>query len=129
MDSPKTTSANTDVQTILDMTNGGFTDIRVRLSQLSLSKEHRILLFPEQDRKLFYKIVFGRWFLYLVIMLFLNNFYKWGVNYSDNQKEITLTQLQNDRIKKSWDYLYKNNNREVKRLMQDAYTQSEEKDK
>lgn len=54
----------------------------------SIQKSIRILLFPEQDAKLFYKIVFSRWLLYLCLMLAINNIYKWAVNYSNNLKEI-----------------------------------------
>lgn len=58
-------------------------------------------------------------------MLFLTNLYKWGVNYSDTQKEIKLEQIENDRIWKSWNYMYNNNGKEVKRLMEKAYINSE----
>lgn len=91
----------------------------------SIVKKFQVLLFPEQDAKLFYKVVFGRWFLWLVIMLFLTNLYKWGIHYSDNQKEIKMQQIENDRIRKSWNYMYNNNGKEVKRLMERAYINSE----
>jgi hypothetical protein len=45
-------------------------------------KKFQILLFPEQDAKLFYKIVFGRWFLFLVLMLLIINLYKFSVHWS-----------------------------------------------
>lgn len=59
-------------------------------------------------------------------MLFLTNLYKWGINYSDNQKKIKLEQIENDRIRKSWNYMYNNNGKEVKRLMEKAFISSEE---
>ena len=52
----------------------------------------RILLFPEQDAKLFYKIVFSQWLLYLCLMLAINNIYKWAVNYSNNQKDLEMVE-------------------------------------
>jgi hypothetical protein len=60
----------------------------------------------EQDRKLFYKVVFGRWLILLAIMLFITNLYKWGVHWSDNQKMIQLEQIGNDRMLRAWGYLY-----------------------
>ncbi|MBN8720705.1 hypothetical protein SAMN05444410_10252 [Hydrobacter penzbergensis] len=78
------------------------------------------------DAKLFYKVVFSRWFLWLAIMLFLTNLYKWCIHYSDNQKEIKLEQMENDRIRKSWNYMYNNNGKEVKKLMETAYIRSGE---
>jgi hypothetical protein len=92
----------------------------------TLTRKFQILLFPEQDAKLFYKIVFGRWFLWLVIMLFITNLYKWGINWSDNQKEIKQLQLQTDRIKKAWNYLYFQDGKTFRRLMDRAYNKSKE---
>ncbi|HEX7356114.1 MAG TPA: hypothetical protein VF270_00215 [Ignavibacteriaceae bacterium] len=57
-----------------------------------VQKSIRILLFPEQDAKLFYKIVFSRWLLYLCLMLAINNIYKWALNYSNNLKEIEMAE-------------------------------------
>ncbi|MNE91835.1 hypothetical protein D3C80_1894970 [compost metagenome] len=92
----------------------------------SIVRKIQILLFPEQDAKLFYKIVFGRWFLWLVIMVALSNLYNWGIHYSDNSKEIEIRQIQNDRIVKAWEYMYSNNGKETKKLMEKAYVNSME---
>ena len=54
----------------------------------SVTRKFQFLLFPEQDAKLFYKIVFGRWFMWLTVILFISNLYKWSIHWSDNQKEI-----------------------------------------
>lgn len=88
----------------------------------------QFLLFPEGDTGRYYKVIFGRWLLLLVILFFLGCLYRWAIHYSDNQKEIRLEQLQNDHIGKSWDYLYHNNGREVKRLMDKAYTRTGQRD-
>jgi hypothetical protein len=85
------------------------------------AKEFRILLFPEQDRKLFYKIVFGRWLLYLTIMLLLNNTYKFALHYGDSKRIMQSEQLKSGHVERSWEYLYKNSGRQVRRLMDDVY--------
>jgi hypothetical protein len=87
----------------------------------SIIRKFQILLFPEQDAKLFYKIVFGRWFMWLTVVLCITNLYKWSVHWSDNQKEIKLQQLQTNRIKKAWNYLYFTGGKSMKRLMDSAY--------
>ncbi len=106
----------------------GFPDIKLIIGTQpkSMVRIFQILLFPEQDVKLFYKVVFSRWFLWMAIMLFLTDIYKWEIHYSDNQKEIKLEQIENDRIRKSWNYMYNNNSKEVKRLMEKAYINSKE---
>ncbi len=85
------------------------------------AKEFRILLFPEQDRKLFYKIVFGRWLLYLTIMLLLNNTYKFALHDIDGKRIMQSEQLKSGHVERSWEYLYKNSGRQVRRLMDDVY--------
>ena len=90
----------------------------------SIVRKFQILLFPEKDARLFYKVVFSRWFLWLAVMLFLTNLYKWGIHYSDTQKEIKLVQVENDRIRKAWNYMYNNNGKDVKKLMEKAYVHS-----
>lgn len=128
LDNPKSVLVTTDTKPIQQIVQKGFTDVKLMIGTRpkSISKKFQVLLFPEQDAKLFYKVVFSRWFLWLVIMLFLTNLYKWGIHYSDNQKEIKLEQIENDRIRKSWNYMYNNNGKEVKRLMEKAYISSEE---
>jgi hypothetical protein len=80
----------------------------------------QILLFPEQDRKLFYRIVFGRWLLYLLIMLVLNHTYKWAIHYTDKKTELQFETLKTDRIHKAWIELYNSRNKNLKKLMDKA---------
>jgi len=87
-------------------------------------KKFQLLLFPEQDAKLFYKIVFGRWFLFLVLMLLITNLYNFSVHWSDNQKEIQRQESGKDRIKKAWYYLYNEQGKTGRRLMDSAYIRS-----
>lgn len=131
LNNPKSVSVTTDTKPIQQIVQKGFSDIKLLIGTQpkSIIRKFQVLLFPEQDAKLFYKVVFSRWFLCLVIMLFLTNLYKWGIHYSDNQKEIKLEQIENDRIRKSWNYMYNNNGKEVKRLMEKAYINSESSEK
>jgi hypothetical protein len=91
-------------------------------------QKKQFLLFPEYDAGRFYKIVFGRWFLMLIILYFLSCLYQWAIHYSDNAKSIQIEQLRNEHIQKSWDYLYDNNGREIKSLMEKAYDHARQRD-
>jgi hypothetical protein len=104
----------------------GITDMQLTVGNQSktITRKFQIFLFPEQDAKLFYRIVFGRWFLWLVVMLFITNLYKWSVHNSDNHKEIKLQQLETDRIKKAWNYLYFQEGKTIRRVMDSAYSKS-----
>lgn len=82
------------------------------------------MLFPQRDAKLFYKIVFGRWFLWLVIIFALACLYRFGIRRSDNQQLIKTEQLKNDKIKKAWHLLYKNGNSDIKHKIDKAYEEA-----
>jgi hypothetical protein len=125
----KAISEPLDIKSVEAILQKGFLDIKFMIGRQpkSIIRKFQILLFPEQDAKLFYKIVFGRWFLWLVVMVAITNLYNWGIHYSDNRKEIEMLQIQNQRIRKAWEYMYENNDKETKRLMKKAYANSTEK--
>lgn len=104
----------------------GIIDLKLMLSTApkGITKKFQILLFPEQDAKLFYKIVFGRWFMWLAIIVFLYFLYNWAVHWSNNNKEVRMEQLQNDRFTNAWNYLYKQSNKGTRRLMDSAWVKS-----
>ncbi len=122
----QTVTANSDTKPFLLLLQKGLADIKTILGNQpkSVVKKFQLLLFPEQDAKLFYRIVFGRWILWLTIMLLINNIYKWGVNYSNVQKEIQLEQIVNERIRKSWKNLYNQSDGNIKKVMEKAYKNS-----
>lgn len=123
----KEVAVTINTKPIEEIVKKGITDMILTISAQSKSttRKWQILLFPEQNAKLFYKIVFGRWFLLLVIALFLKCLYSFSIHWSDNRKEIELQQLENDRIKKAWNYLYDNQGKTERRMMDRAYSQSE----
>ena len=46
--------------------------------------------------------------------------------FSNENPEIEIQQIQNDRIRKAWEYMYSNNGKETKKLMVKAYLNSGE---
>lgn len=124
---PKEIAVATNTKPIEEILQKGIKDITLAIDAQpkSIIRKWQILLFPEQDAQLFYKIVFGRWFLLLVIALFLKSLYTYSIHWSDNQKEVELKQLENNRIKKAWNYLYDHQGKTGRRMMDSAYNQSE----
>ncbi|HET6254711.1 MAG TPA: hypothetical protein VFE32_11585 [Puia sp.] len=123
LDKPKPTIVSADTRPVQEIVKKGVTDIKfiVGTKPVPVVKKFQILLFPEQDAKLFYKIVFGRWFLFLVLMLLMTDLYKFSVHWSDNQKEVQREELENDRINKAWYYQYTREGKTGRRLMDSAY--------
>jgi len=124
LERPKQVNVSTDTRPIQEIMKKGVTDMRIiaGTKPVPVVKKFQLLLFPERDAKLFYNIVFGRWFLFLILMLLITNLYNFSVHWSDNQKEVQRQQLENDRINKAWYYLYKEQGKAGKRLMDTAYS-------
>ncbi|OMP74963.1 hypothetical protein [[Flexibacter] sp. ATCC 35208] len=126
LNTPKGISLSTDTRPIQEIVRKGIIDMKLTAAgqPKNVIRKFQLLLFPEQDAKLFYKIVFGRWVLGLVVMVFLTNVYKFSIRWCDNQKEIKLQQLENYRIKRAWNYLYSQSGLDIKKIMDDARTKS-----
>lgn len=109
----------TDIVPLKVTLDKGILDLKAALGERPqpIVRKLQVLLFPEQDARLFYKIVFSRWLMWLVVMLLLNNAYKWGVHYIDVQKQIRSEQVQSDKIRAAWNQFYNSSGREVKRKM------------
>lgn len=123
LENPPGITVSADTRPIQEIVKKGFTDTRLIVAgqPKNVIRKFQILLFPEQDAKLFYKIVFGRWFLWLTIMLLLTNLYKFSIHWSDNQKEVKLRQEENNSIRKAWNYLYAQPSKGFKKMMDSAY--------
>jgi hypothetical protein len=118
-----------DTKPVEDILKNGFSEIKthIDLQPKALVKKFRILLFPEQDAKLFYKIVFSRWFMWLAIMFFCLHLYKWAVYRENLQKEITVEAMKTHHIIRAWDYLYDLKNKPLHKLMDSALVKTVEK--
>ncbi|WP_433834193.1 hypothetical protein [Flavobacterium anhuiense] len=112
-----------DISTVEVILQKGILDMKYMIGRQpkSIVRKFQVLLFPEQDAKLFYKIVFGRWILYLTVMLAITNLYKWGINYSNNRKEVELRKIQDETVRGAWVYMYNNSGKEIKQQMDKAY--------
>jgi hypothetical protein len=60
-------------------------------------------------------------------MLLIVNLYNFSIHWRDNQKDVQRQQLENDRIKKAWYYLYDREGKPGKHLMDSAYSKMIEK--
>ncbi len=116
---PAPVKVNVDTASVEQIIRKGVTNMKIIASAKPqpIIKKVQILLFPEQDAKLFYKIVFGRWFLMLVIAFFLSCLYRFCIHWSDNQKQIKMEQLQNDSTPKEKTELHRNGNSDAKHGM------------
>lgn len=126
LDKPREATVSVDTKSMEDIVKKAAIQMQMIVSAQpkSVTKKYQFLLFPEQDAKLFYKIVFGRWFMWLAIIVFLHFLYNWAVNWSDDNKEVRMEQLKNDRFTNAWNYLYKQSNKGTRKLMDSAWVKS-----
>lgn len=126
IDQPKEVTVSTDTKPIEAIFKKAVTQMQLTVSDQpkSITKKYQFLLFPEQDAKLFYKIVFGRWFMWLAIIVFLHFFYDWAVHWSDINKEVNFKHLQNDKYNNAWNYLYRQSTNKARKLMDSAWVKS-----
>jgi hypothetical protein len=86
----------------------------------SIVRKFQILLFPEQDAKLFYKIVFGRWFMWLAVMLFFTFLYKWMMHRSKRENQLRMVELKQNNLVNAWKYLYSQKDKKLHLKMDSA---------
>ena len=86
-----------------------------------VTKKFELFLFP--DSKTFYKIAL--WLLlFLLSTLLIYSCYSWAIRYSDNQREIRIRTIETDGIKKAWNYLYSQQNKNELKAMDSVYYRS-----
>jgi len=117
-------SPTVNTKEIQDIVSKGMlsTSMLVERQMKNSSRKFQILLFPPQDAKLFYRVVFGRWFLYTVIALAILKVYDWAIHQSDNNARVQMEteRAMNDKFIKAWNYLYDQGNKGLRRQMDTA---------
>jgi hypothetical protein len=111
-----------DIQRIEATINEAMIKIQQDLNQHSrpLVRQWRVLLFPEQYAKEYYKVIFRliMWMTFVCMGSFLFSLGKQALN---NTKEINLRQLENTQYKNAWNYMYNKESKQGKRKMEDAW--------
>lgn len=117
-----------DMKKVEAVMSKGMADMSIKVeSEIKKSgRTYQLLLFPPQDAKLFYKIVFGRWFLYFVIGYGILKISEWAVNESNNRTKVKMedARFRNETINKAWYYMYSLKNKSLHRQMDSALVRS-----
>ena len=122
------TTPTIDTNPFKEMLKKAMAEIKMMLPALpkSTPKKIQILLFPEQDAKLFYKIIFGRWFLMILIALFLQLAYQVITQAQRINMQIEMEEKKSEPIIKAWEYLYNQSNNKFRRVMDTALIKAAE---
>jgi hypothetical protein len=102
-----------------------FIDIKLPKKQHAqpIIRQWRILLFPEQCSKEYYRVIFRliMWemLVFVIVVLFVL-----GKQALENNKEVKLKQIENNLYKNAWNYMYDEENKQGKKKMEDAWWKS-----
>ncbi len=84
-------------------------------------RQFRVLLFPEHYADQYYKIVFGRLLLWIIILVLSTYLFALGKQFINNQTLIEENEMFLNHYKKAWQYLYKQENKNGKKRMDSAW--------
>ena len=79
-----------------------------------VSREFRILLFPEHNAREYYRIVFGRIIFWLVLLVIAKYFYLFGREWISKSSE-------NQKYKNAWESLYQQQGKSNQKIMQKIF--------
>lgn len=104
----KVLSPSTDLSPLESIVRKSLTDLQaaIEAKPSEVTKKFQVLLFPPQDAKLFYKIVFGDWLLYLVIAFVIKLSFNTFDHWLETRKQIEVEQVRINPVIQAWDSLY-----------------------
>jgi hypothetical protein len=87
----------------------------------SITRNFRILLFPEHDAREYYRIVFGRLLFWMMIFLIATYLFLLGKQLIDSNAAVRYKEAESYQYRKAWDYLYNNSKKSVRAKMDSVW--------
>ncbi len=83
----------------------------------SITRQFRILLFPEHGAREYYRIVFGRMLFWLMIFLIATYLFSLGKQFIDSNADVKYKEAESYQYRKAWNYLYQNSKKTMRGKM------------
>jgi hypothetical protein len=111
-----------DIKSIEATINEALIKIQQGLNHQSrpIIRQWRVLLFPEQYAKEYYKVIF-RLIMWMTLVCMGCFLFSLGKQALDNAREIKIRQMEYDQYKNAWQYMYEHENNQGKKRMEDAW--------
>jgi hypothetical protein len=90
----------------------------------SITRQYRIILFPEHGAREYYRIVFGRLLFWMMIFLIATYLFSLGKQFIDCNAVVRYKELESTHYRKAWNYLYNNSKKTVRLKMDSAWSGS-----
>jgi len=89
----------------------------------TVTRNFRLLLFPEMYAESYYRIVFGRLLFWMIIFLMATYLFVLGEQGVDGWKSVKEKEAEGNQYKKAWRYLYQHE-KQVRSRMDSAWVKS-----
>jgi hypothetical protein len=83
----------------------------------NITREYKILLFPEHGAREYYKLVFGRLLFWMMIFLIATYLFSLGKQFIDSNTVVRYKEAESYQYRKAWNYLYNNSKKTVRMKM------------
>jgi hypothetical protein len=90
----------------------------------NITKNFRILLFPEHNAREYYKVVFGRLLFWMMIFLIATYLFSLGKQFIDSNTAVRYKEAESYQYRKAWIYLYLNSKKSVRAKMDSGWIKS-----
>jgi hypothetical protein len=120
----KVTPPAPNLQPITSTINEGLLRIRefIQGQSKSITRQYRILLFPEHYAAEYYRIVFGRLLFWMMVFLIASYLFALGKQFIDSNTAVRYKEVENSQYKKAWIHLYNNSRKAVRVRMDSVWT-------
>ena len=90
----------------------------------SVTREFRVLLFPEDNASEYYRIVFGRLIFWMMILVIATYLFALGKEYVVENARAKQLQVEAYHYRNAWNHLYKNSRKSTRQKMDTAWVKS-----
>jgi hypothetical protein len=87
----------------------------------SITRQYRILLFPEHYAAEYYRIVFGRLLFWMMVFLIATYLFVLGKQFIDSNTAVRYREAESSQYKKAWNYLYQNSKKTIRAKMDTVF--------
>ena len=115
----KVTAPATTIETITSALHEGV----LRLARIiddqpkSITRQYRILLFPESGAREYYRVVFGRLLFWMISFLVVTYIFSLGKRFIDGNSLAKYKEAESSYYRKAWNYLYQNSKKTMRAKM------------
>jgi hypothetical protein len=115
----KVTAPATNLEPITSAVNEGLLGLAPIVGEQpkSVTRQFRILLFPEQGAREYYRIVFGRVLFWITVLLVATYLFVLAKEFINGHNVASYQEAKSDRYKKAWNYLYRSSRKGLRGKM------------